>query len=273
MEPVRDLPIATRSTPQPPDASDATTEIPVLKANGDDHEINSCHNTPCSLDSIENKPLRNDEATAAKQNISMKRKEPKYNSEFYFEFATFLVEDELFKIPTRYLKENSAVFRTMLDLPQTQETEEGKTDSKPIKLEAIQKIDFTNLLRIIFHIGPDPQALKLDEERWLSVLMLANMWELVPIRDYAIKVLSGCRSLSETAWVHRGREYFVPQWIAKGYTLLVLRDALLTVPEAHEIGFEEALKVAMLHGKVSERVKKNVGKRRKIILGTGRPSE
>ncbi|KDQ22198.1 hypothetical protein PLEOSDRAFT_163105 [Pleurotus ostreatus PC15] len=115
------------------------------------------------------------------------------NSDFYLDTKVFLVEDELFRIPTKYFAENSGVFRDMLRLPQTEVSAEGITDEKPIMLEGIKKADFEALLKVIFHFGPlskfADQGHGLADGQWLSVLSLSNMWELTETRDAPVAVL------------------------------------------------------------------------------------
>lgn len=201
-------------------------------------------------------PTNSDTSASASPSVARHR-----NSDFYLDTKVFLVEDELFRIPTKYFAENSVVFRDMLSLPQTEESAEGITDEKPIVLEGIKKADFGALLKVIFHFGPiskfADQGHGLTDEQWLSLLSLSNMWELVEIRDAAITALDQIMkalNLREIEWVLRGRRYLVPEWVEYGYCRLAKRHKLpVSVTEAEELGVESALKLAGIQGRVHAR--------------------
>lgn len=111
-----------------------------------------------------NTPQTLDDLTIAKSNR---------HEEFYFTDIIFLVsghfrtgiitwsippiqvENQLFKVPRRNFAEESEVFANMfkLPLPDGQDTDQdGSSDDRPLRLDGIQKTDFIQLLRVMFHL-------------------------------------------------------------------------------------------------------------------------
>lgn len=86
----------------------------------------------------------------------MSGKEPRVDltrdEDFYMQDVIFRVENQLFKVPIRYLIETSDVFRTMFELPQGEEASggEGSSDEKPVHLEGVKSEDFKQLLKVLF---------------------------------------------------------------------------------------------------------------------------
>ena len=59
------------------------------------------------------------------------------------------MENELFKIPTNYLKQYSAIFNDMFALnPLPGAGVEGQSDETPIRLDGVSKIDFERFLEV-----------------------------------------------------------------------------------------------------------------------------
>jgi hypothetical protein len=60
------------------------------------------------------------------------------------------VEGTLFKVPRRYFEHKSELFNTIFKLPTNEEVVEGLSDDKPFVLAGIKKVDFENLLKVIY---------------------------------------------------------------------------------------------------------------------------
>jgi len=62
------------------------------------------------------------------------------------------VENCLFRVPIEPFEQESTVFRDMFSMPQgSQDTVEGLSDDKPIRLDGVTKHDFEQLLKALFH--------------------------------------------------------------------------------------------------------------------------
>jgi len=60
------------------------------------------------------------------------------------------VEDCLFRVPQELLENHSELFRTMFTLPPGgEESEEGRSESKPLYLDGVKKDDFRHFLSVL----------------------------------------------------------------------------------------------------------------------------
>ncbi|KAF9457589.1 hypothetical protein BDZ94DRAFT_1314051 [Collybia nuda] len=167
---------------------------------------------------------------------------PKRDDLHYLEPMTFQVEDSLFKVPQYHFVRESEVFRDMLLLPQPLEGErEGSSDSKPLFLEGVSKIDFQRLLKVMYPlvIGTPPGHSK---DEWISVLKLSAMWRLIGIRKFAIDQLTRME-LDPIEKTMLAKEFKIPQWLQSAYQELATRQAMLTDEEARKIGYPTAIRV------------------------------
>ncbi|KAF7984294.1 hypothetical protein HWV62_15257 [Athelia sp. TMB] len=168
------------------------------------------------------------------------KRRPSINSTFYIENVTFLVENELFKVPKFYFEKESSVFRDMFQMPSFGSLE-GDSDELPIVLESIEKADFTALLAAMFpEQGNNPIRMEIKE--WASVLKLSTLWEFGKLRQKAIEELREMKSISADKVV-LGRDYRVRSLLKTGYEELVAREEPLTSAEKTQLGDKACIKV------------------------------
>ncbi|TFK20740.1 hypothetical protein FA15DRAFT_646591, partial [Coprinopsis marcescibilis] len=180
---------------------------------------------------------------------------PVRHRSFYFENCIFLVEGTLFAIPKFRFQKLSPIFSAMFSVP-TGDVVEGTSDSAPIVLEGVKKVDFERLLAIMYptyeissSAASSTSPLTTSEE-WISVLKLATLWEMEKIRKLAIHHLSCTGMLSSTQKVQLAREYRVRKWFVEGITNITrsptLENYSLEVL-ATELGWEAAAKILWIN--------------------------
>ncbi|KAF7984290.1 hypothetical protein HWV62_15249 [Athelia sp. TMB] len=157
---------------------------------------------------------------------------PSINHPFYVETVTFLVENELFKVPRFYFENESSVFHDMFQMPSPKD-QEGTSDELPIVLESIKKVDFIALLTVMF-----PERMRAKE--WASVLKLSTLWEFETLRRQAIKEVSDS---DPAVKVVLGRDYHVKTLLEAGYRALISRDAGLSNEEKDQLGDKTSIKI------------------------------
>ncbi|KAF9494212.1 hypothetical protein BDN71DRAFT_1393687 [Pleurotus eryngii] len=183
---------------------------------------------------------------------------------FYMDISIFQVENVLFRIPTGYLKQHSAIFNDMFSLkPQPGagegegEGEEGQSDKTPIRLDDVSKDDFERFLEVILTVNTQLEPNQtFGTSRWLSVLKLANLWGFAYLRRTAIAKLSSSSNgallpvFSPTEHIYYGRLHKVEQWVEQGYAVLVERNEKINEAEATCLGWGAVLKLCHLREEV-----------------------
>ncbi|KAL4259017.1 BTB domain-containing protein [Pleurotus pulmonarius] len=174
---------------------------------------------------------------------------PVRNKTFYMDISIFQVENDLFRIPTSYLKKYSAIFHQMPSLNAHPGPDAaGQSDANPIKLEGVSKVEFERFLTVVGKYEVEPSK-SFDATHWLSVLKLANLWGFSDLRKTAITKLSSeelRRASTATARLHYGRLHKVEQWVEQAYTELVDRREKISEGEAELIGWKVLLKLCHL---------------------------
>ncbi|KAF9494217.1 hypothetical protein BDN71DRAFT_1507930 [Pleurotus eryngii] len=187
------------------------------------------------------------------------------NSEFYLDWITFQVEDELFKIPIRCVTFDTEPFKTLSSrsLPSGDGPVEGMSDEFPIALPDTSKVDFQRLLEVLCPLFTDVLAFSnfrskpiTSIEIWHSVLKLSTKWRLLDVRSYAIETIDRL-SLSHREMLRYGRDYKVSNWVVKGCLGFVIQEAPLSECDAKDImhglsldeGVRQLMQVVGLHEK------------------------
>ncbi|KAF9487522.1 hypothetical protein BDN71DRAFT_1594454 [Pleurotus eryngii] len=174
---------------------------------------------------------------------------PVRNKTFYMDISIFQVGNDLFRIPTSYLKKYSAIFHQMPSLNAHPGAEAaGQSDGNPIKLEGVSKAEFERFLTVVGKYEVEPSK-SFDASHWLSVLKLANLWGFSDLRKTAITKLSSDelrRTSTATVRLHYGRLYKVEQWVEQAYTELVDRREKISEDEAELIGWKVSLRLCHL---------------------------
>lgn len=177
------------------------------------------------------------------------------NSEFYLDWITFQVEDELFKIPIRCITFDTEPFKTLASrsLPSGDGPVEGMSDESPIALSDTSKVDFQRLLEVLCPLSFKPKPIT-SVEIWHSVLKLSTKWRLLDVRSYAIETMNQL-NLSHQEMLRYGRAYKVSNWVVKGWLGFVIKGAPLSECDAKDImhglslyeGVRQLMQVVALH--------------------------
>jgi len=143
------------------------------------------------------------------------------------------VDDNLFKAPKRYFESNSGIFAGILALPSEGNDADGSSDEKPIRLNAIEKVDFERLLEAMYPTGGRRPA-TMGRNEWESVLKLSTVWGMGDIRNMVIGTLT--ESLDSADKILLGQKYGVPNWLLVGCTELAEREETISGAEGRVIG-------------------------------------
>ncbi|KAF9050382.1 hypothetical protein BJ165DRAFT_1000165 [Panaeolus papilionaceus] len=107
---------------------------------------------------------------------------------YFCENILLKAEDRLFSVPRSGLIEHGTYFRSFLtpnqEITSGSVSDAGSSEKHPIVLDGVSKIDFHNLLRLIYPFcGIDPPS---GDEHWLGILDLATRWGFHEIKETAL---------------------------------------------------------------------------------------
>jgi len=172
---------------------------------------------------------------------------PVRSPSYYLESVVFQVEDTLFKVHKAQFTEGSHVFQDMFSIPQPEGSKyEGSDDENPLKLEGVMKLDFENLLKVLFPLYRNKIVMVpdfLEHAKWISVLKLSKMWYFQNVFNQAKNRLNTATSINVGEKVALGREYNISDWLVSGLENLVTRDDPPTKEESLSIGIETTVTV------------------------------
>ncbi|KAL4259018.1 hypothetical protein AB1N83_010720, partial [Pleurotus pulmonarius] len=172
-----------------------------------------------------------------------------HNKSFYMSFSVFQVERELFRVPTAWFTQNSAIFSEMFTMKLPPGTvARGQCDENPIILDGVSKLDFERFLTTVFRFQVEPSR-TFNTAHWLSVLKLASLWGFSDLRQTAITNLSTNEQRRVFTPIERlelGRQYKIAAWVEQGYKELVDRREKISEEEAERIGWKALLKLCHL---------------------------
>ncbi|KAI6109081.1 hypothetical protein EDD16DRAFT_1609067 [Pisolithus croceorrhizus] len=189
--------------------------------------------------------------------------DPSRHLSFWVNTVTFLVEDCLFRLPREPFQLESRFFCDKFSSLQGDGGEtEGLSDEKPIRLDDVEKGDFEQLLKVLFHRTltslPD---LSLSTDQWASVLKLSTEWSFQEPRQAAIDALT--REASAVDRVVLSQKYNVEELFLPALNELVRRPDLITMEEAVQMGLDIGFKLASVREKVAVRKANCMGNRGK----------
>ncbi|KAI6140487.1 hypothetical protein BKA82DRAFT_4179692 [Pisolithus tinctorius] len=175
--------------------------------------------------------------------------------DFWVNTVTFSVENCLFRVPREPFQRESKFFCDKFSSLQGDSGEvEGLSDEKPIQLEGVEKNDFEQLLKVLFHrthtLLPD---LSLSTDQWKSVLSLSTAWT-------AIDALT--KEASAVDRVVLSKKYKIEEWFLPALNELVKRREPITMEEAVQIGLEIGFTLACIRERLAmQKVNSGRGKR------------
>ena len=170
---------------------------------------------------------------------------PLPHNRFYFDSATFQVENALFKLPLYMLTTGSPLFRDLFLLPQSDGSMEGQTDDHPIQLEEIEKRDFEEFVDILY-----PQTMQWTESKprdriqWISILHLSTMWDFRDLRKRSItQIENTLHELDPLEKIHLAKRFSVRHWFIQAMDELVRRRDIPPEKECERLGWSTAWRV------------------------------
>ncbi|KDQ55087.1 hypothetical protein JAAARDRAFT_195965 [Jaapia argillacea MUCL 33604] len=163
--------------------------------------------------------------------------QPKRNDMYFLEPITFLVEDQLFKVPRRLFVTHSCIFNTTFTLPPGNRQAEG-SDEHPLRLEGISAVDFQSLLKVMYPL--EIGTLELSWDEWRSALRLATMFEFDQIRQMALEKMP-TYEMDPVEVILTAREFSLESWILPAYRQVVRRNEFLTLEDAQRLGWDTAV--------------------------------
>ncbi|KAF6746249.1 hypothetical protein DFP72DRAFT_636158 [Ephemerocybe angulata] len=172
-------------------------------------------------------------------------------SSFYWDHVIIEVERTLVRVPRQGLIEASPIFADLFTLPSPSGgRQEGDTDSEPIRLDGVKKVDFEALLKVVFPTSANITSgtFDLTKKEWLGAMKLAAMWEMGHIRLHAIQVLSA--SMTPAEKVTHGLEHGIGRWVRDGVKGLV-EDSQISLEDLLSVGADAASRILWIRQKTS----------------------
>ncbi|KAG5219781.1 atp-dependent helicase [Salix suchowensis] len=167
-----------------------------------------------------------------------------HNVDYYFSNVIFLVGNELFNVPRHKFQSESVIFRSMFDLPTGDKTPDGLTDEQPLRLDGIDRDEFSSLLEYLYPRGIE-RPLRLTLAEWLAVLKQSTRWEMDRIRNDAIETIPTLVA-DPAQWLGLAIDYNVEAWFIPAMNKLVQRAEPLSTADLAHIGIECVLKIAAI---------------------------
>ncbi|KIO33643.1 hypothetical protein M407DRAFT_17606 [Tulasnella calospora MUT 4182] len=166
----------------------------------------------------------------------MPSQHPKYGDATYM---VFLVEDVIFHIPNRLLKQ-SQFFREMIKETHTGLELEGKDNEHPVSLGGISAFEMTSFLDVTQSPLLEGNS-ELTFSQWTAALHLATMWSFDGIQEKIIeqvdKTISAADPLDR---IDASLKCRVEKWLHPAYVALCTRETGLSDAEAERLGIRRS---------------------------------
>lgn len=167
-----------------------------------------------------------------------------HNVDYYFSNVIFLVGNELFNVPRHKFQSESVIFRSMFDLPPGDKTPDGLTDDQPLRLDGIDRVEFSRLLKYLYPRSIE-RPLNLTLAEWLAVLKQSTRWEMDSIRNDVIETIPTLVA-DPAQWLGLAIDYNVEAWFIPAMNKLVQRAEPVSTADLAYIGIGCALKIAAI---------------------------
>ncbi|KAF8586649.1 hypothetical protein K439DRAFT_1615021 [Ramaria rubella] len=145
----------------------------------------------------------------------------------------------------------------MFSVPSGQVQSEGDSDANPVHLEQVASNDFERLLMILYPLqvfsknDRSTRPSSWGEAEWMSVLSLADKWQMSNILNLALENLRDI--VPATTKILFGQRYDYPSWVLDGFVALCAREHSITEEEGQEIGMDNLIKCAKVREELWER--------------------
>ncbi|KAL1700238.1 hypothetical protein EV121DRAFT_273211 [Schizophyllum commune] len=149
------------------------------------------------------------------------------------------VEGQLLAVHSYHLIAASPVFASMFSLPTSAEnTREGTSHHRPIRLEQVKLRDFQRLLYFFYDSAYErPPVLDSDTTAiWESVLYLSDMFDMEKVKEVALCALKCSEAITDAHKVALCLKYNVDmQWAKDAIQRLITRSQSLTDEDIEEL--------------------------------------
>ncbi|KAL1662877.1 hypothetical protein GGF50DRAFT_128364 [Schizophyllum commune] len=138
----------------------------------------------------------------------------------------FKVEEQLFSIHSYHLLAVSPVFAMMLELPSGDEHSREGTRDNPILLRFFKAADFESLLYFFYDSAYDwlPQVDKTMVNTWISILSMADMYDMDKVKAVALHALGRETALGDVRRLAVCLCYGVDRsWAQDAFTRIITR--------------------------------------------------
>ncbi|KAJ2918315.1 hypothetical protein MD484_g2134, partial [Candolleomyces efflorescens] len=204
----------------------------------------------------------------------------KFDGEHYWDFVTFLVEENLFRLPkyrfleesehfcNEYISKEDDLDRGLSEIRKESEVAniDANLDSSPIsssnqrdpvvqhdsvvKLQGVEVDDFRCFLKVLYPRNGEHELTTFTPEQWKSVLKLSTKWFFNDIRHRAIREIDGIEgSMSDVHRIVAAKEHGISEWLSAGYKALVTREETIDLEDGEKIGLRNALQLYQLRDK------------------------
>ncbi|KAI5834561.1 hypothetical protein K523DRAFT_347903 [Schizophyllum commune Tattone D] len=150
----------------------------------------------------------------------------------------FKVEEQLFSIHSYHLLAVSSVFAMMLELASGDEHSREGTRDNPIQLRFFKAADFESLLYFFYDsaYGWLPQVDKTMVNTWISILSMADMYDMDKVKAVALHALGRETALGDVRRLAVCLCYGVDKsWAQDAFTRIITRGEFLTDEEVEEL--------------------------------------
>ncbi|KAG9025126.1 hypothetical protein FS837_005074, partial [Tulasnella sp. UAMH 9824] len=166
----------------------------------------------------------------------MSPKHPRHGDASYL---VFLVEDTIFHIPVRRLRQ-SQYFRDMMDDMHTGDESEGKSHDHPIVqggISVFEMASFLDVLDTLFVFGDAEFGFK----QWAGALHLATMWNFDDLRSSIVTQMDYMTADADPFdIVDASLKCRVEHWLHPAYEALCRREDSFTNDEVEWLGIKRA---------------------------------
>jgi len=167
--------------------------------------------------------------------------DPVRHHTFYFDDGNVIlnVQGVLFKIHKYFLIKYSPVFEDLFRMKSPLSQPEGLSDQSPITLRGDDPVDFCRLFRLFYHDDPG-NAVCLNAEQWVSILILAHKYEMTLLLNTAVLKLQVANPrLDPVKQIKIARKYFRDELINEPFKTLVARENVLSREEIAQMPLDD----------------------------------
>ncbi|TFK26261.1 hypothetical protein FA15DRAFT_588668 [Coprinopsis marcescibilis] len=162
---------------------------------------------------------------------------------FYWDSVTFLVSNQMFRVPRQRFMVESHSFALLLESDAV-----GCDEQSAVVLSDVTPEEFRLLLRLMFPSNAISTAIELFKPQWLDVLKLTTRWHLNEIRKLAIHSLKELIT-DPFERIQLARIYHISAWLLAGFHSLITASEHISEKEADSIQLKTAIRLYIIRDK------------------------